>query len=92
MFQKLVYLGTAYFFESNLAFFFFYTFICKFRFNIYIVYIIGELLWENHRSVCKYLNFLSDDIKNIESTFGIIEGVLGASVINYGTAIVTLVI
>lgn len=67
-------------------------FICKFRPNIYIVYIIGELLWENHRSVCKYLSFLSDDIKHIENTFGIIEGVLGASVINYGTAIVTLVI
>lgn len=88
MFQKLVYLGTAYFFESN----FFYTFICKFQFNIYIVYIIGKLLWKNHEFVCKYLTFLSDDIKHIENTFGIIEGVLGASIINYGTAIVTLVI
>ncbi|PBC29067.1 Galactokinase [Apis cerana cerana] len=51
----------------------------------------GKLLWKNHEFVCKYLTFLSDDIKHIENTFGIIEGVLGASIINYGTAIVTLV-
>lgn len=56
------------------------------------MYIIGKLLQENHRSTCKHLKFLPDDIKRNKNIFETIERVLRASVIDYGTSIVTLVI
>lgn len=59
---------------------------------MFITYIIGKLLRENHRSTCKHLNFLPDDIERMKNIFENIEGVLGASIIDYGTSIVTLVI
>ncbi|KAK9299946.1 hypothetical protein QLX08_007171 [Tetragonisca angustula] len=52
----------------------------------------GELLRENHRFACKRLNFSPDDIKRIENMFEPTEGVLGFSVVNCGTSVVTLVI
>ncbi|KOX69789.1 Galactokinase [Melipona quadrifasciata] len=58
--------------------------------NVYVC-IAGELLRENHRSVCKRLNFSPDDTKRIENMFEPTEGVLGVSVVNYGTSVVTLV-
>ncbi|CAK9826368.1 GALK1 [Anthophora retusa] len=51
----------------------------------------GKLLWENHHSVCKTSNFLSNNIGRIMNMLENIEGVLGASVIGYGASIITLV-